>query len=364
MQLEVWYCAAANNTVGYDKEFGTQVTWDIPLFQGYTYRLFENEANEKAIHQKSYGAFNNPGMLQALQKMPASVVVVHGWNYSTYLFLLRHAKKAGHQLAFRGETNYSMEMAKPLWKRWLRKPLLRWLLQDVDYFFYIGTQSKIFYQYLNITNSKLLHTPYAVDNARFQQAAENKDKTTLRSSMGIPDTAFVILFAGKYISKKRPLDLLKAFSKMHAENSYLIMMGEGALRTEMEQYISEHQLQQKVLLTGFINQQEVPNYYAIADTFVLCSDYGETWGLSVNEAMNFSLPVVVSDRCGCALDLVEQGNNGYVFETGNIHQLANDLQQLQQLPADKRKQMGEASLQKINRYSYQVIHERLLLLHA
>jgi glycosyltransferase involved in cell wall biosynthesis len=209
-----------------------------------------------------------------------------------------------------------------------------------------------------------LHTPYAVDNARFQQAAATIDKTTLRSSFGIPDTAFLILYSGKYIAKKRPMDVLKAFATMHAENSYLIMMGDGALRSDMEQYIIEHQLQQKVLLTGFINQKEVSNYYALADAFVMCSDYGETWGLSVNEAMNFSLPLVVSDRCGCAMDLVEQGINGYVFETGNIHQLANNLQQLQQLPSDKRKQMGEASLQKINTYSYRVIHERLLPLHA
>lgn len=364
MQLEVWYCAAASNAIGYDKEFGTQVSWDIPLLQGYTYRHFENEASEKAMHQKSYGAFKNPGMLQALQNTPSSVVVVHGWNYSTYVSLLRHAKKAGHQLAFRGETNYAMEMVKPFWKRWLRKPLLRWLLRDVDHFFYIGTQSKKFYQYLNFTSSKLLHTPYAVDNARFQQAAKNIDSKSLRSSMGIPDTAFVILYSGKYIAKKRPMDVLKAFATMQTENSYLIMMGDGALRTDMEQYISEHQLQQKVLLTGFINQQEVPNYYALADAFVMCSDYGETWGLSVNEAMNFSLPLVVSDRCGCAMDLVEQGTNGYVFETGNIHQLTLHLQQLQQLPSEKRKQMGEASLQKINTYSYRVIHERLLPLHA
>jgi glycosyltransferase involved in cell wall biosynthesis len=54
---------------------------------------------------------------------------------------------------------------------------------------------------------------------------------------------------------------------------------------------------------------------------------GETWGLSVNEAMNFAKPVIVSDTCGCSADLVRHGGNGFIFEEGNIGQLAAYLQQ-------------------------------------
>ncbi len=68
---------------------------------------------------------------------------------------------------------------------------------------------------------------------------------------------------------------------------------------------------ENVHLTGFINQSVIPKYYAIGDAFVMCSQEGETWGLSVNEAMNFALPIVVSDMVGCSEDLVEEGQNGY-----------------------------------------------------
>ncbi|HSC54367.1 MAG TPA: glycosyltransferase family 4 protein [Phnomibacter sp.] len=364
MPLQVWYCAPSSNSNGYDTEFGTQVSWDIPLLQGYTYRIFKNEAGEKAKQKKNFKAFNNPEMLQALQQEQASVVVVHGWNYSTYVSLLRYAKKWGHQLAFRGETNYAMEMARPFWHRWLRKPLLRWLLKDVDYFLCIGTQSKRFYEYLGIHKSKLVHTPYAVDNRRFQEATANARPLALRQQLSIPENAFVWLNSGKYIQKKRPLDLLQAFAKTNAPNTFLVMMGEGALRSEMEQFIRDNHLQQKVLLTGFINQQEVPAYYAMANAFVMCSDYGETWGLSVNEAMNFLLPVLVSNRCGCAIDLVDEGKNGFVFNTGDTATLAAYMQQLLQLPPAAISAMGNASLQKINTHSYHAIYERLLPLHA
>jgi glycosyltransferase involved in cell wall biosynthesis len=50
----------------------------------------------------------------------------------------------------------------------------------------------------------------------------------------------------------------------------------------------------------------------------MCSGAGETWGLSVNEAMNFQKPVLVSKTCGCSVDLVKEGENGFVFEQGDI----------------------------------------------
>ncbi len=66
-------------------------------------------------------------------------------------------------------------------------------------------------------------------------------------------------------------------------------------------------------IAGFVNQQELPSWYAAADTLVLPSDSRETWGLVVNEAMAAGLPVVVSDAAGCSLDLVREGENGFTY---------------------------------------------------
>jgi glycosyltransferase involved in cell wall biosynthesis len=146
----------------------------------------------------------------------------------------------------------------------------------------------------------------------------------IKNELGIPAENKVILFSGKYIQKKRPLDLLKAFEQLSNKNYSLLMMGEGELRNEMEQYIANKQLK-NVQLTGFVNQTDIPKYYTVADIFVMCSGAGETWGLSVNEAMNFELPVIVSRTCGSAHNLINEGVNGYAVDEGDITGLSQAI---------------------------------------
>jgi len=83
---------------------------------------------------------------------------------------------------------------------------------------------------------------------------------------------------------------------------------------------------------------------------VLPSDYGETWGLVVNEAMVCGLPSIVSDRVGCGPDLVEEGVTGGVFPFGDVDALARKLQEFASEPG-KLAQMGEQAKERIKNYS-------------
>ncbi len=76
---------------------------------------------------------------------------------------------------------------------------------------------------------------------------------------------------------------------------------------------------------GFLDQSEISKAYVAADVLVLPSDYSETWGLVVNEAMASGLPSVVSDRCGCALDLATVRPN-VTFPAGQVAELAVRLE--------------------------------------
>ena len=102
---------------------------------------------------------------------------------------------------------------------------------------------------------------------------------------------------------------------------------------------------------GFKNQTELPKYYAIADVFVLPSQTGETWGLVVNEAMCFGLPIIASDIIGCAPDLVRHGENGFVFPSGNKEKLSDSIQDLIS-NQEKRMRFGNESLKIIQGYNY------------
>jgi GxxExxY protein len=132
---------------------------------------------------------------------------------------------------------------------------------------------------------------------------------------------------------------------------HLLFVGDGALRPELEKYAKEHNLK-NVIFVGFKNQTELPDYYAMADVFVLPSGEGETWGLVVNKAMCFGLPVIVSDIVGCGPDLVKHGENGYIFPLGNIEKLAEYLGELVKKPA-RIKTFGKKSFEIVKNYTHE-----------
>jgi len=93
----------------------------------------------------------------------------------------------------------------------------------------------------------------------------------------------------------------------------------------------------------------VPRAYAAADVLVLCSER-ETWGLAVNEAMNFGLPVVVSDKVGCGDDLVLDGRNGYVVPHDDVGALLSALEAVTASP-ERTRELGARSREIIDNYS-------------
>lgn len=326
LKTKAWYCSDYSIKGGYDREFGLKVKWDIPLLDGYEYKFFKNLSKR----DKSYGGFFsilNLGMILQLFKEPKSTIIVHGWNYFTHLSILLLGKFAGHTICLRTETPLIHENQKAGFKQEIKRFFLKYIIfKRVDYFLFIGTQNKLFFKSMGVKDQSLIFCPYSIDNNRFKESYEKHKSNTLslKEDLGILKSDKVILYSGKYIDKKRPMDLLKAFEKLNKKNCWLVMIGEGELRIELEAYIKEKNIE-KVILTGFINQTKIAEYYSLGDIFVMCSTVGETWGLSVNEAMNFDLPIVLSDLTGSSHDLILEGINGYSFETGNIKELSTKL---------------------------------------
>jgi len=349
--LKVWYCSNKSIRGEIDPEFNTTVHWNVSLLDGYAYQFFENTSPPEAENGNKVGRFNNPGLIAALKAEPPSAVVVTAWNYTTALQVLRKARRYGHQLLFRGETNFSHELRKPFLARQMRRLLLPIVLRHVQAFLYIGQESLAFYEHLGLPQQALYYTPYVVDNERFQQFATTTNRQQARQTLGLPTDAKILLFSGKFIAKKRPLDVIDAFAGA-TQTALLVMMGEGALRPQLEQRIVEKGLQGRVLLTGFVNQQEVPAYYRAADFLVMSSDVGETWGLSVNEGMNFGLPLLVSHMCGCQKNLVQSGKNGFVYRAGDVQALHSLINTMLHIPQEKYDIMSKASVEIVDNHSF------------
>ena len=121
------------------------------------------------------------------------------------------------------------------------------------------------------------------------------------------------------------------------------------LRPALEAQVERLALSENVKMPGFQQYRELPLYYGLASVFILPSTT-EQWGLVVNEAMASGLPVLVSNRCGCAPDLVEEGRNGYTFDPFDQTNLADLMLRISDDGCD-REAMGRVSRKIIAEWS-------------
>lgn len=308
--------------------FGVAFEWDIPLLEGYQW--------SRAPHLRGRGGLSGffaarvadaRGLLASLRP---DVVLITGWHAWPMLQLWRCARALGIPVIVRGESN-ALRRRSPA-----AKAFHRWLLAQADAFLPIGRANRDFYRGYGIEPERLFDAPYFVDNARFEAGAlaARASSTALREQWKIPHDVVCYCYAGKLEPKKRILDLLEALRRAIASGArmHLLVVGTGELMPAATAFAARNAL--PVSFAGFLNQTQIPAAYAAADALVLPSDFGETWGLVVNEAMACGLPAIVSDRVGCGPDLVEPAVTGDVFPFGDTAALAQRLVHWSARPGD------------------------------
>ena len=127
---------------------------------------------------------------------------------------------------------------------------------------------------------------------------------------------------------KAPLLLVKALAALPEavrRRFWLVAMGDGPMRHSFEAQLQQL-LPGRTHFLGFCNQSEIGRGYALADVLVFPSIQGETWGLVVNEALQFGLAVIASDHPGCVADLLQSERpvplGSAVFPSGNAEAMA------------------------------------------
>ena len=347
IDLTVFYCSRQSAEPRVDPGFGQVVRWDIPLLEGYNYQFLPNR--RRADEVGGFFSLINPAIIREIRQGRWDVLMVHGYLYATIWLAILAARAAGVPVLMRGESHLLDE--RPLGLRLAKDLVLRSLFRLVDAALYIGSHNKASYRYYGMPEEKLFFTPYAVDNDFFRREAHQlkSRRGELRRKFGIPDDRPLILFCGKLIPKKQPLLLLEAYARVRREHPCaLLFAGDGPLRVEVEAAVARQGIT-GVQITGFLNQREISQAYVAADMLVLPSAWGETWGLVLNEAMNFGLPVVATDRVGGAMDLVREGENGYIVPNQSVELLSRALTGLVTDP-DRRAAFGKRSAEIIRQW--------------
>jgi glycosyltransferase involved in cell wall biosynthesis len=163
---------------------------------------------------------------------------------------------------------------------------------------------------------RIVFAPHSVDNERFA-GDPAVGRSELLARWGLDDRRPVVMFCGKLKPAKRPLDLAAAVDRLGLQVTVLFV-GDGVLAGPVRSMLPPG----RGAVTGFVNQAELPSYYHAADILVLPSQ-SEPWGLVVNEAMTAGVLPIVSDRVGCAPDLV--AGLGEVYPCGDIEALTAAL---------------------------------------
>lgn len=322
IDLEVLFMQKGWSDSGYDPEVASVVEWGVDKFSGYPHQIFRNISPTR--NGEGFWKFVNPRLIGRVFAHRYDAIYIHGHNHFSHIACAIAAKLGFKRLILRTISNNLGERAFKV--RALRQLLYRPLYWLFDRFLYTGVAQRAYYKDFGVPDKRLIHAPHIVDNVYFRAAAHRlaPERAALKEKFGIAPSHKVLLTVAKIRPVKNPLMLVEAFARSAPDNWTLLWAGSGELEDEVRAAAAVSGADVK--FAGFLDQTEVPDAYAVADAFAL-SSWTETWGLVVNEALNFGLPCVVTDGVGCADDLVRD-KTGLVVPAGDTDAMAGALKTL------------------------------------
>jgi glycosyltransferase involved in cell wall biosynthesis len=327
LDLTVYYSSDFSVRSYRDRGFGREVQWEIPLLQGYKYKILPRLPGMKNISTAKPPSL---GYLRQFMGGRYDVVWVHGYATLNSLHALIAARLTGAKTLLRTDSTLVDRERRPA-KQAVRRIFFAGLRPLVDGTLSVGTRNSAYWRSVLGTRLPQWMMPYAVDNAWFASRAQSASdsREELRAELGLAPGRPVILFAAKLVARKRCADLLEAYAllgKSQSPQPYLLIVGDGAERAALERRAQAIDAE-GIRFAGFRSQPDMPRFYDLCDVYCLPSVH-EPWGLAVNEAMASGRAVVVSDEVGCQPDLVLDGETGLVFRARNPQSLADALQKI------------------------------------
>jgi 1,2-diacylglycerol 3-alpha-glucosyltransferase len=299
---------------------------------------------EQQVHDDDWNRELSERMRSALTRIKPKVVVVPGWSSIDALSALSWCAETRTRVVMMSETTAWDGLRVP-WKEWIKRRLAKRCATALVG----GTPHKDYMQRLGFAGPRIFLGYDAVDNDYFENgaAAAKEHQAEFRKRLRLPERFF--LASARFVAKKNLARLVEAYAryrqmagKLRASEAWdLVLLGDGPLRDSLMRQVSSLNLQKCVHLPGFKQYVDLPAYYGLASAFIHASTV-EQWGLVVNEAMATGLGVLVSDRCGCAIDLVRSGVNGITFDPHSVEELSKRMRDFSS-PGFDLAGMGRAS---------------------
>jgi len=314
----------------------------------------------KLLFNRYYEELNMPGIFARVQKeffeYRPDLVVVPGYEPLSLLIILL-ARLMGRQVIMAVDSTEADRQRNPL-----KEAIKKIAVGLCDGFFSYGTRSSAYLRKLGAPEDRIFSDCQAIDNQSLKRICQevSPNREGLQAQLGWKKRNFV--YVGRLAEVKNVETLLQAFASVKQRSTRsndwgLILVGEGERKEELQEMVRALPVAD-VFFVGGKSWDEVPKVLALCDVLVLPSR-SEPWGLVVNEAMACALPVVVSERCGAADDLVRVGENGFLFDPESPRSLADILQCFVDGEVDAAA-MGRRSEEIISRFTSQAAASRML----
>lgn len=342
LDFSVIYCDDLTLRGYFEDEMNSVRKWDdIDMLHGYKSDFLRNYIRHNNNRQSL--TLLNPGVFKKIFTEKFDVLIIGGYVGITYWFALLACKIMRTKTIFRGESTLHVHRPKNL-GYYLKFAYLKLFFKFIDMELFSCSGNKEFLDFYSGNNPQI-SVPCAVDNDYYQEQFIEyyNQRHSLRNDLGISFDETVITTVGKLVDRKKPLDIIEAVANSEIYKPVVLFVGDGALRIAVEMEAQKYGV--KVIFTGYQATASIAKYYSISDIYFQISFYDPS-PKSLNEAMNFRLPILVTSVIGTSKDLVVDGENGFVVEVGNKVQMTSALNRM--IDPAVRSNMGDTSLRIVN----------------
>ena len=311
---------------------------DDSIIYDYPYKvLFERSLDQVNFRERRKALF------RIFNEYRPDVLNITGYFDWAQVLLMFHARRKGVKVVISSESS-SADHNRSAWKEWVKKVIVG----RASAFFCFGETSARYLESLGVAKNAIKVRNAAVIDEQVVRNRYDEAKRELAAHEGANAVSRKFVYVGRLASEKNLTTLIQAFGhviKQTGSDWKLLLVGDGPERDSLEKLAAESGIAGRVIFAGGFPWYRVPGWLAQSDVLVLPSK-SEPWGLVVNEAMVCGMPVIVSQTCGCAGDLVRSGFNGFTFDHSRQAELEKHLSFFIRNP-DRIAGMGQESLKLI-----------------
>ena len=313
----------------FDPLFNQKINFNIDTFKNYNFHcLLDNKDNTKNTSKISNKLLVSFKLIKYLLKENFDVILVYGY-YFPHLIVLILAKLLGKKTVIRS-VSYNLGK-RNLIKRFLRHCYYRFANFFVGEFWSNGNLNTEFFKNFGAKENKISLIPSSQINKEFvfkhTEDFDIQKKNTI-SQIDLLKNKKIILYAGKFLKKKRPIFLLEAFMDAKINDDWVLLLagGGGFYHNEVLNFINKKK-SKNILFVGYKDLKEMLVLYDMSEIVVLPSDFGETHGNVLLEASQFNCALIASNRVGLYPELLNN-HIGLVFEASNKKDLTKKIEEL------------------------------------